>query len=72
MNDNEEFKGPWDWNDPETWQGRTPKEVEVARRNLIAQLKAESIGNLDGIFLESQTIQDLIEVLEASGRDVTS
>ena len=43
----------------------TPEEVEVARRNLLAELKAESIGNPEGLRLEAHTVRDLVAVLEA-------
>lgn len=47
----------------------TPEEVEVARRNLIAELKG--IGgrsrNNQGLYeVDARTLADLIEVLEAS------
>lgn len=43
----------------------TPGEIEVARRNLLAELKA-AVGDVnDEIRLDRQSWRDLIEVLEA-------
>ena len=44
----------------------TPEEIEVARRNLIAQLKAGYSESMEYVRLDLQTVRDLIEVLEAS------
>lgn len=43
----------------------TPDEVEVARRNLIAELKDVLLRDLDEYPIDARTLRDLVEVLEA-------
>jgi hypothetical protein len=47
--------------------GATPEEIEVARRNLVAHLKAGTAGSPHVLWLDQQTVRDLIEVLESLG-----
>lgn len=43
--------------------GLSPEELEVGRRNLLAQLR-ESANNPEGSWLDVATVRDLVEVLE--------
>lgn len=44
---------------------RPPEEIEVARRNLLAQLTAAIGDYVPEVVLDLQTVRTLVEVLEA-------